>query len=295
MMKYRYLYLNVFTGHHFAMKKILCFFITLLGFFLNVQAQAKKTKIRIIVPTQLSEKIFNTNSGLSTINISYLEDGAKIVRIQHNGTPNDIEEFFLDFEGDRFLLNKKYPEIDLPDPANLLIDDLSGIESLKDIVEVKRTTTIMRDSTIYSFYINPAGNPDRESISQDRNAIIVSASGKLGQTDTRDTVYTLHPKPKSSFSKLERKLELDFRHSNLKSFVDSAILVSGIVETDGTFSNIGLAVGEPSRFSDRIIEIIKGEPLSWYPRVTHTQKKVRQLTKIFVRLNPDRTFTVLTY
>lgn len=282
------------------MKKVLIVIIITIGMFVNVQAQTDyKLGFQVSLPDQSANGIFDLHSKLDYIYITYRDDNP--ATISFNYRPNQEgksvnEMLYLTFEGDRYLLAKKYPGFTLPKPARSKIEYLSWVKNFRDSsIYYGLTTRVVRDSVMHDFKFYTLSKSSRRYRELEGNFGIVTAVKDSSLTTIPDTLYSLHPKPKGGFSKVKKKLEDSFQQWKLITVLDSALLFSGIVETNGSFGNLKLEIGEPSLFSEKVIDFIERESLKWWPRAINTTRKVRQKTKIFIRLNHDETITLSTY
>lgn len=257
------------------MKKNLFSIIIATGIFVNVQAQTdRKAAFQISYPDRSTHSFFEEHPDLNYITIRYENDTAVSLKLsfyQTTGTVND-ERYYLSFEGDRYLFHKKYKELSLPKPAKLTMEYLAGFGKLRDsstyydLAIILRRDSIIHDFNFYTIVVNNLYRPVKDL---NRAKLLIG----VGQ--------------------LQKKLTQNFKKWKPITVPDSVLVITGIVESDGSLGNLGLKSGNPSSFSKKVLEFIGQEAVSWSP--AWQTKPVRYQVKFFVRLNRDEsiTFSVL--
>lgn len=278
------------------MKTLLLSILIAAGMFFNTNAQTGfQANFKVSLPDQSANSIFDQHPDLGYIYITYKNDTAAVARFyyhENQAASVQREAFYLTFEGDLYVLDKRYPKLSLPKPAKLKMEYLSGIKRLGDSnTYYDLTTRVVRDSIIrqFSYFILPAG-AYRYYRPQENKRVIHSSKSPASPTFT-DTVYTLHPKFKGDVLELQRKLGQSFKLWKPVAITDSVLLILVFVERNGSLGNLRLEFGNTSPFSDKVLEFIRREASSWWPRVENF-KKIKDVTKIFVRLNSDESFRI---
>lgn len=90
---------------------------------------------------------------------------------------------------------------------------------------------------------------------------------------------------------LQSKLTQSFKQWKPLKISDSTLVITGIIERNGTLGNLELRSDNPSQFSKKTLEFIAQEATSWTPAEQNV-RTVRYLVKFFVRLNPDESITL---
>ena len=280
------------TLHVYYLLLILCCFFT------GAIAQTdQKAGFTIGLADQSNNSVFDANPDLAYLYITYTKAKIPRVSIYHK---NESEARFIaklsqSFEGDRYQLKHKYPQLKLPAYPKLNMWLLDGVKNLRDSTNYYSTTTkIVRDSVIHTFSVHIKTEGVYKYVSaMDENLLIISkVRDANGEVSGADTVYTLHPQPKGGIQQYQKKLTEKYKLWKPLSIKDSALLISGLVERDGSMGNIKLILGEPSPFSDKVLEFINQEIKSWWPRSLSSMRKIKDATRIFVRLNKDDSFTL---
>ena len=106
----------------------------------------------------------------------------------------------------------------------------------------------------------------------------------LGPADYRPTF-------KGDILKLTKKLEQDFKNWKPIAITDSMIIITGLVEKNGTIGKLKLIEGKPSVYSNKVLEFMSREATSWLPRVNGGGKRPWNV-RISVRVNKDNSMKV---
>jgi hypothetical protein len=278
------------------MKTLLLSILIAVGILFKAQAQTGfQANFKVSLPDQSANHIFDQHPGLDYIYLTYKSDTATVAGFYYHanqGASIQKERFYLNFEGDRYLLDKRYPKFNLPKPAKMQMKILSGVKHLGDSVTYyDLTTKIIRDSIIHHFnYFALPGGTYRYYGSRE-NTRVINSSKSPGFETLIDTVYTLHPKFKGNIAELQKRLGQSLKLWKPIAVTDSALLIFGFVERNGSLGNLRLEYGKTSPFSNKILEFIQQEASLWWPR-SENFRKIKDLTKIFVRLKPDESFAV---
>lgn len=243
-----------------------------MGVLLNTQAQREpKAGFQIGFPDQSAKGFFVLHPEMDCIVIKYKNDKAVAMDFLYKqGSGKYSHELFdLTFEGDRYLIDKKYQILLFPKPGKLTMEYLAGLEKLSQRNPgYDASITLRRDSIIHHFSFFTSTGSNLPSSGQD-----------------------LHrARLKGGVGPLQKKLEQNFKQWKSVKVVDSALLIYGVVSENGTLGKLALEIGEPSQFSNRILEFIQKEAINWQP--AWQNRDVRYRVKFFVRLNPDESITL---
>ncbi|WP_316793699.1 hypothetical protein [Pedobacter frigoris] len=252
----------------------LIFFIGI--FFTEAYSQSQKVSFRVSISDGSSKSVFDQNPDIEHIYIRYKNGEPAIISFYERSEKPEsklIEKYYTRFEGDCYELSKKYPGLQLPQMPKLDVWHFAGVQSLKDSsIHVEVTTNLKRDTLVHNFTYTILGN-----------------------TYVYDFMeMNERPKLKGSISDFQKKLRLAYQQWKPIAVTDSALLITGIVEKDGSFGNVQLLMGKPSPFSDKVLNFISREARSWWPGKALRTKIIREYAKIFVRLNKDDSITFST-
>lgn len=138
------------------MKKTLFLIIIVTGFFANVRAQIT-TRARFLVSySDASNKpFFDQYPDLNHVLVSYKNDTISTVTLSFRQKTSALNEeiYYLTFEGDQYMLHKKYEKLRLPKATKLAIQYFEGIND-RSHTGYKLETTLRRDSVdhLFSYY-----------------------------------------------------------------------------------------------------------------------------------------------
>jgi hypothetical protein len=253
-------------------QKILLSFLLISVFCFHLQAQTtSKAGFDVNIYNPSANHFFDRYRNLDHIVILYDKGNAETIEIFFRSRPEPIfgERYTLTFDGDVYLLNKKYKQFPLPDATTAKLTNFQGIK-MKDLdVNYDLTTTIRRDSLMHHFdFYTYEGNtkPFR---------------GSLGN----------YPTFKGDILKLTEKLEHEFKQWKSIAVTDSVIILTGIVEKDGTIGKLKLIEGKPSIYSNKVLEFMSRDATSWLPKVDGGGKRAWPV-RISVRVNNDGSIKV---
>ncbi|MEJ2884322.1 hypothetical protein [Pedobacter sp. GR22-6] len=271
------------------MKATLLFLMFTL-FLANSQAQNHVAGFTVSIADASSSRGFDLHPDLDHLTVEYSDGKPMVIYVykqKNKSKPEHQETFYMNFEGDRYAVNKLYPGLRLPQEPKLSVWHFPNLKQTDSSVYAEVKTTIRRDSLIHNFsYFINVRNKDGYSRPGINNGMISVA--KSGDTIlSSDTVYFLHPKLKKDPLVLQQKLNDEYKRWKPLKVADSALIFTGVVEKNGSFTELKLHMGKPSPFSDRVIEFINQRSLIWWPRSVNGIYTVRHRTKIFVKLNPD--------
>ncbi|RZK71912.1 MAG: hypothetical protein EOO92_20155 [Pedobacter sp.] len=280
------------------MSKWLILLAILMSFFANTNAQVKhKAGFTIRLADQSANEFFDKNPEFGYLYITYTNQQVATISFNKPDTPlfsSLLVKLFLSFEGDRYLLKKKYNTLELPKHPDLKLVSSYGIHNFNDSNGFyKVTSTILRDSVMHHFSYQSGASVHQHISGSEKNWMITSATydPKI-QQPAKDTTFTLHPQLKSKISHYQKKLEQNYRLWKPLVVRDSTLLISGVVEKDGSLTQVKLLLGGPSLFSEKVLGFIKQEAKSWWPRML--SQTIRDGTRIFIRLNKDDSITFST-
>lgn len=216
---------------------------------------------------------FDRYENVDRIRILYRNHQPDIIDIYYlnNKGPFSSERYRLSFDGDYYLLNKKYKNLPLPNDAKSSLTYLQGINKLNQLKTVySRQTEIRRDSirhhfTYYSYTSDTIPNLHRRS---------------------------LQPTFKGDILKLTRDLENEFKTKKRIRPKDSIIILSGIVEKNGKIGPLSLIEGDNSDYTRTVLAFLSREATLWSPkRETSGTKRVSPV-RISVLAKKDGTLKI---
>jgi len=256
-----------------TMKKIFFLFILINAFYFHLLAQTtSRAGLDVNVYNPSANQFFDQHKNIDHIVIFYDKRDIETIEIFFRGKPQPIfgERYTLTFDGDLYFFRKKYEKFPLPNATTAKLTNFQGIGKITDVnVIYDLTTTIRRDSLVYHFnFYTYDGN----------------TAPRLGPADYRPTF-------KGDILKLTKKLEEDFKKWKPIAITDSMILLTGLVEKDGTIGKLKLIEGKPSVYSNKVLEFMGREATSWLPRVDGSGKRAWKV-RISVRINKDNSMKV---
>lgn len=283
--------------------------IILVSIFSNALAQiTSKANFEVSSQDSSAKSFFDQHPDLDRIVIRYKKDTAANVSFYYRAKQDkgfQIELLDLTFEGDRYLLDKKYRSLPLPKPAKLAMQYLAGIPNLsKSKTGYDLTTTLHPDSLInsFSFYISNDENASTEPSKSNspKSKVGFSKFQKKPEQNVKqrnpNTVYDFSSFNRARFRgdilQLQKTLEQKYKQWKPISVQDSILLLTGIVEKNGFLGKLGLEIGDPSQFSKKISEVLELEATSWWPAIVSSGSKVRYKVKFFIKLNSNDSLTV---
>lgn len=256
------------------MKRTLFLIIILTGIFTEIQAQrALKARFKVSYFDRTNTSLFDQHPDLDHIIVSYRRDTAMtvILSFRKNTTSLKRETYYLPFEGDRYMLHKKYAKLVLPKVPKLEMQYFDGIKDLSHIGSSLQTT-FRRDTVDNLFFYSPF----------------------IGGIKYPEPSPRHRARFKGNVSLLQKQLSSGFKQWKPLEISDSTLVITGVVERDGTLGKLELISGNPSQFSNKTIQFITKEATTWIP-AEQNDRTVRYLVKFFVRVNPDETITLSIY
>ena len=255
------------------MKKIFFTFIFMPIFCFHLQAQTtSRAGLDVSIYNPSANQFFDRYRNISHIVIFYDKGNAETIEIFFRGQPKPIfgERYTMTFDGDVYLFNKKYKQFPLPNAATAKLTNFQGVKKMTDVnVIYDLTTIIRRDSLVhhFNFYTNE-GNTE-------------PFRGALGN----------YPTFRGDILKLTEKLEYEFKRWKSIAATDSIIILTGLVEKNGTIGKLKLIEGKSSVYSNKVLEFMRREATSWLPRVDGGGKRAWPV-RISVRVNKDESIKV---
>ncbi len=256
-----------------TMKKIFFLFIVITAFSFQLQAQtASRAGFDVNIYNPSTNQFFEQYKNIDHIVIFYDKGDLETIEIFFRGKSQPIfgERYTLTFDGDLYLFRKKYGKFPFPNATTAKLTNFQGIGKITDVnVTYSLTTTMRCDSLVHHFnFYTYDGNTEPF----------------LGPADYLPTF-------KGDILKLTKKLEQDFKNWKPISITDSMVIVTGLVEKDGTIGKLKLIEGKPSAYSNKILGFMGREATSWLPRVDGGGKRAWNV-RISVRLNKDNSMKV---
>lgn len=250
------------------MKTLLLSILTTVGLLFNVKAQTtSKAGFDVSIYNPSANQFFDRYRSIDHIVILYDKGNAETIEIFFRGQPKPIfgERYTLRFDGDVYLLNKKYKQFPLPNATTAKLTNFQGIKKMTDVnVNYDLTTIIRRDSLMHHFnFYTYEGNTE-------------PFRGALGN----------YPAFKGDILMLTEKLKHELKQWKSIAVTDSVIILSGIVEKDGTIGKLKLIEGKSSAYSNKVLEFMSREAISWLPKVDGGGKRAWPV-RISVRANKD--------
>ena len=244
--------------------------LTFINVFCIKAQSSERTSIRVGLPDASTRKFFIQHPDVDSLVIRHEKNKPVWGGIYDARKDSDkkFESYFLDFEGDVYRFNKKYPELKNLKSADLLIGSVSGKKYLPDsVVYYDLSMTLRRDSTFYdfSYYIYPG-------------KIYPGPPTKGGRAAL-----------KGNTTELQKEFTRAYKSWKPIEIPDSVLFFKGIVEVNGALGTIKLESGTQSQFSEKALEFIKREAASWWP--ANTGRRIQYLATFFVRLNNDESIT----
>ncbi|ATP56343.1 hypothetical protein CPT03_07590 [Pedobacter ginsengisoli] len=219
-----------------------------------------------------ANQFFDRHHNIDHIVIFYDKGNLETIEIFFRGKPKPTlgERYTLTFDGDLYLFRKKYGKFPLPNATTAKLTNFQGIGKITDVnVIYNLTTRMQRDSLVHHFnFYTYNGNTEPF----------------LGSADYRPTF-------KGDILKLTKKLEQDFKNWKPIAITDSMIIITGLVEKDGTIGKLKLIEGKPSVYSNKVLEFMGHEATMWLPRVDGGGKRAWNI-RISVRVNKDNSMKV---
>ncbi|WP_285056621.1 hypothetical protein [Pedobacter ginsengisoli] len=250
------------------MKKIFFIIILILISYLHLQAQTtSRAGFDVSIYNPSANQFFDRYRNISHIVIFYDKGDVETIEIFFRGQPEPFfaERYTLTFDGDVYLFNKKYKQFPLPNATTAKLTNFQGIKKMTDVnVNYDLTTIIRRDSLVHHFnFYTYEGNTE-------------PFRGALGN----------YPVFKGDILKLTEKLEREFKQWKSIAVTDSIIILTGLVEKNGTIGKLKLIEGKSSVYSNKVLEFMSREATSWLPKVDGGGKRVWPV-RISVRVNKD--------
>lgn len=242
---------------------------------ISFKAQAQMTSLAgfdVNIYNPSANQFFDRFQNIDHIIIFYNKVEAETMEIFFRGQPGPTlgERYVLTFDGDLHLFNKKYKKFPLPNTTTAKLTHFQGIKKMTDVNTMYTlTTTLRRDSLKHHFYFYTFD----------------------GNTEPDFGLTGYHPTFKGDILKLTKKLEQDFKQWKPVAVTDSIIIMTGLVEKNGTIGKLKLIEGKTSAYSDKVLNFMSREATSWFPRVDGGGKRAWPV-RISVRVNKDESMKV---
>lgn len=255
------------------MKKIVFIIICISIFLFQLQAQTtSKAGVDVKIYNPSVNPFFDQHDNIDHIVIFYTKNDVETIEVFFRGQPAPVlgERYILTFDGDLYLFNKKYKQFPIPNATTAQLTNFQGIKNMTDVNTVYGlTTTIRRDSLTHHFnFYTYSGNTEP----------------KLSPTGN-------HPTFVGNILKLAENLEQDFNRWKPITVTDSLIIMTGLVEKNGTIGELKLIEGSSSAYSDKVMDFMSREATSWLPRFDGGGKRAWPV-RISVRVNRDESMKV---
>jgi len=259
------------------MKATLVFLFLKLALSSHAFAQTASSTIRVFIRDTSNRAIFDLQPELKHFILKFDHGEANKVQVIYHKSkdkPMYTESYSMAFEGDRYALLKKYPGLKLPHAPKIEMASLYKVKNLADSnVHVEVTSYLQRD-TIYHHFSH-----------------FILGKGVHWYTFTDP--YSA-PKLKEDKQVLEKRLNVAYQQWKPVAATDSTLVITAIVEQDGSMHDVKLLLGEASAFSAQVLDFISREVKPWSPAIAIRTKRIRAQAKIFVRLNKDDTISFST-
>lgn len=181
---------------------------------------------------------------------------------------NNYESFDLSFQGDLYLLGKKYGLINFPE---------------KEINELVKKTCGKK------FSLRGIITPDSIHLQLTYNCITkpIDPEEKIFVKIEKERGY------KGGVKKLKQHLEDEIKNKNIslsKNIEDSVLIFTAVLSKDSSLLRLELIEGNYSAFSQAIMDFLI-KPRTWLPTEAGG-RPVKSYSKIFIRLHKDKSLTV---
>lgn len=242
---------------------------------LNAQTR-QLASFRIALPDSSGRQFFNRND-LHKYIVEFEQEKPVSVTMYKNtgmyGNADSVaDEFYdLEFEGDKYLIKKKYEHINIP---SLPVLDMSywaaigNIQHFKVRYEVPKAV-VFKDSAAYLF--NVWSYPD------DPDFFLFRMGPKVARY-------------KGDIGLLAGRLERAFREKGHLPVTDSIFIFRGIVQRDGSLTDLELIVGENGSFSELIQLGLTESGAAWEP--VFMNRTIATYVRIYARLHADKRITL---
>lgn len=252
--------------------KVILFILSMI-LFLDVQAQYKRRMLfTMTFPDSSYRDFFTEHSDLDRLLMKFENNQAVFVKLftQQDVKKDNLagEPYDLTFEGDRYLFEKRYKQFVFPTLPKSTIGFWTDTSSLKLYREFE--IVLHKDSISYQMSRTDYG--DNEDY-----FFVPSRTGFAKYTG--DTVML-------------KKSIADVLNEH-KAVIDSVLVFQGIVGLDGDLNEVSLISGARSPFSDLVLASIQKEMNMWFPAM-QGGRRVKDLVKIFIRINQDSSITIAT-
>lgn len=261
-----------------AMKKIvfvvICWWCSASGLFAQINMLAS---FSVTLPDTSGGQFFRSNPDMYGLFVGYEDEKPISISLyrsadrykKHLGHIPD-EYYDLQFEGDKYLLEKRHYQIHIPVLPVLNLGYLSNIGDLKRFkTRYAIKAAVYKDSIAYVFDL--WSYPDT-----------------LNSFDVR-VINTAQYKGKTSM--LSGQLEAVFRKKRMKIVTDSVVVFRGKVHYDGSLSEVELIGGQYGPFSEVIRQGLEESGKTWLPGI-QGGRPVRSYIRIYARLQPDNRIAV---
>ena len=208
--------------------------------------------------------------------IKYKNDRPELLEVFYQNVSSNLkpsETYYLTFEGDRFLLKKKYKKFILLESVQLDVGNLCDYGKLPDsVLERQLETKISKDSIIHNVAIHLRNT-----------GIFHPGLDKVGRASLKGDVAILKKEINQKVEKL-----------NQYSVQDSNLIISGIVEKNGTVTDWKLETGDATKYSKIILAFFENSDSKWRPAL-QGGKAVRYMIRIYLKLKNDGTVDIFIY
>lgn len=250
--------------------QVILFLSSFIGNTLCAQTSTKFT-FRVALLNQSNKVLFDKHADIKGIMIRTYNDTpfAIYVYLDEFQKPNPKREFYdMLFEGDKYYFQQKYGELNISIPK-LSIGEKVG--NPNDFTE-RNSIKITKDSIFYDVahvYVPNRTNRDFPS------------SGIGGPA-----------RPETKVHMIEKKLSDLYKNSQESGTIDSVIVFSATITKTGNLQDIKQIVGGPSKFATLVQAEFERPSEKWNPAIIRSAIESR--TRIFARLNLDRSITITT-
>lgn len=255
------------------MKATLLFLFFIINLVSDASAQNPIARVRVFIRDTTRRATFEHNPNLKHFIVSY--DKGMAATVQAIGKDSSAKgKYSMAFEGDRYALSKKYPGLEIPAEPKSEIASLTQVENIADSsVHVEVATYIQPDTLYHHFSYH------------------LLSKGIYWYNFTSPFTPPKLQEDSEVFGKRLTRAYLSWKPVEV---IDSALVIKGMVELDGSIHDLQLIIGQTSPFSDRVLTFISKEAKPWVPMKVIRTKSVKGETRIFVRLNRDDTMTFST-
>lgn len=233
----------------------------------KISAQSCEEIYNISLPYSIFTTFFKKNPQIKSVHFESKNKNQYYVSLSSSkGKTNILEGYYLEFEGDKYIFDLKYPHLKLDKLPSL---DLKVFPANKELgIKYKTNTDVFRDSIKYEIH-------KACCLNKNNNYYINRLRFSAGYKEDIDS--------------LAKIIQIDFINQKIITVPsDSVVLFYGAVERNGTISEVQLYTNKSTQYTKFIKKELERNYTGWSPLTVSGGKLLRSKMLIYIKLHNNK-------